>query len=265
MDYDEYYEQEFQGETLVTVNYDDPEPSLFRVAKGQRPKMAREYSPTSQMRPKLRAARKSYSRPYRQQQRNSDNIEDYRDDEMNFDLSSRGSDRGGDRSESSRPRNSDRTLGSQTSGSSQRSRQRMTNTSQRSNNSSSKAGSKKTIDLTTPESDSSFSLFASLLAQHIEPKVEGNEYILEAGDMTYLEAIIPESLRLPFVEAVRIRSGRLSMKSSANDTELEAAVRKCAELGIGNDNEDNFLLGGGEKLKGGKILMRVSTNLASEV
>ena len=78
---------------------------------------------------------------------------------------------------------------------------------------------------------------------------------------SYFEAIIPESLREPFVEAVRIRSMRLSIDDDEEETALETVIRKCNELGLGNKNENNFLLGGGEHIAGGKIKMRVSTIL----
>ena len=117
------------------------------------------------------------------------------------------------------------------------------------------------IDLTRPDSDTSFELFASLLVQHLEPKLEGDFYIIESGDISYFEAIIPESLREPFVEAVRVRSMRLSIDDDEEETALKTVIRKCNELGLGNKNENNFLLGGGEHIAGGKIKMRVSTIL----
>jgi hypothetical protein len=95
--------------------------------------------------------------------------------------------------------------------------------------------------------------------QHIEPKLKGNIYTLDGGDMSYLEAIIPDTLRLPFVEAVRIRSQCLPMEVSGDETDLETAVRNCAKLGLGYTDENNFLLGGGQKIRGGKIVMRVSS------
>eukprot|EP00554_Chaetoceros_debilis_P014351 CAMPEP_0194125488 /NCGR_PEP_ID=MMETSP0150-20130528/59488_1 /TAXON_ID=122233 /ORGANISM="Chaetoceros debilis, Strain MM31A-1" /LENGTH=663 /DNA_ID=CAMNT_0038819299 /DNA_START=805 /DNA_END=2795 /DNA_ORIENTATION=- len=128
---------------------------------------------------------------------------------------------------------------------------------------SSRSGNKSKMDLTRPDSDSSFELFAQLIVSHIEPKVtstnDNDEYILEAGDISYLDAIIPATLRLPFVEAVRVRNDDLIerdvMPEEANP--LEQAVIKCDEFGLGMDEMDNFLLGGGEKLPGGRIRIKL--------
>ena len=118
------------------------------------------------------------------------------------------------------------------------------------------------MDLTRPDADSSFELFATLLIQHLDPKINDdmNMYTLEAGDMAYFEAIIPEALRNPFVEAVRVRSRRLPEEpmDGESESDLDKITRKCDAFGLGQSAENNFLLGGGEK-KGGKTIIRVST------
>lgn len=121
---------------------------------------------------------------------------------------------------------------------------------------------KSKMDLTRPDADSSFELFATLLIQHLDPKINDdmNMYTLEAGDMAYFEAIIPEALRNPFVEAVRVRSRRLPEEpmDGESESDLDKITRKCDAFGLGQSAENNFLLGGGEK-KGGKTIIRVST------
>jgi hypothetical protein len=118
------------------------------------------------------------------------------------------------------------------------------------------------MDLTRPDADSSFELFATLLIQHLDPKINDdmNMYTLEAGDMAYFEAIIPEALRNPFVEAVRVRMGRLpeELMDGESESDLDKITRKCDAFGLGQSAENNFLLGGGEK-KVGKTIIRVST------
>ena len=254
MDYNDYYEQDVEGETLVSLDYADPEPSLYKVSRGQqRPQMS-TFSPTNRM-SKLRKTRGNS----RAQQRRFDNGDDYRDD-LNGSISPRRASLD-NRSVSSRQDTSGRTLASRQTQKSN-GNQRVQTTSQRSNTSQRSSitskSSRKPIDLTTPESDSSFALFAQLLVQHIESKLNGDQYILEPGDMSYFEAILPDALRLPFVEAVRIRADQLPLEADGNETELEMYVRKCAELGVGYSEENNFLLGGGQQIGGGKIVIRVS-------
>ena len=294
MDYSDYYEQDFNGDTMVTLDYTDPEPSLYKKTRGhQRPKMSAKPS----FRSKRRLTRNVEPQAYEDDDYDYDNDyddgrDDYddRDDNMYDTMVSRVNIQDDNSVISGRRQNvSNRTNGS---GSSRRNTVRAGSGrsgggsvrggggsvrggggsvrggggsvrggggSVRGGGSVAKKNSK--IDLTRPDSDTSFELFASLLVQHLEPKLEGDFYIIESGDISYFEAIIPESLREPFVEAVRVRSMRLSIDDDEEETALKTVIRKCNELGLGNKNENNFLLGGGEHIAGGKIKMRVSTIL----
>ena len=255
----DYYE-DLGDEVVVHLDYEEPEPSLYQQSsRNRRPKLPKEYNNvrnTHQNYRREKTGRRGSGVPSLEEYYGDHNDyysyeEDQRDDMQMRDMS--------------RAPPSNRTLGSRGSGTG-------TGTGTHTNSSSrpttlrktsSRSGNKSKMDLTRPDSDSSFELFAQLIVSHIEPKVsttnDTDEYILEAGDISYFDAIIPATLRLPFVEAVRVRNDDLIerdvMPEEANA--LEQAVIKCDEFGLGMDEMDNFLLGGGEKLPGGRIRIKV--------
>jgi len=249
MEYDNYYEQDDGDEVVVHLDYLEPEPSLFQQSRGHdRPMIPREYAPV------VRTSKQRLSRPNntngREFNRLPDNSEDYyddRDDEGDDDMYGRMTSRVNIQDE----RISNRTVGS--------TRSRRLNPNLRSGSSvvSRQSKKKSKMDLTRPDADSSFELFATLLIQHLDPKIKEDMYVLEKGDMAYFDAIMPETLRVPFVEAVRVRSRRLTDVVVNGESDLDTITRKCAAFGLGQSFEHNFLLGGGEK-RDGKIIIRVS-------
>jgi hypothetical protein len=118
--------------------------------------------------------------------------------------------------------------------------------------------SAKAVDLSTKGSDTSFDLFANLLIEHLTPKVKNRFYILEEDDIAYIDAILPNSLRLSFVNAVNVRMSKIDIRLPEPDLpSLQKNVLGVYRLGLGKPKQDNFLLGGGQKLHGGKIKMNL--------
>lgn len=115
---------------------------------------------------------------------------------------------------------------------------------------------KKVIDLSNKASDSSFELFANLLIEHLTPKVKNDSYTLDEDDIAYFDAILPNALRKSFVDAVNIRRSEIESNfPEPDETLLQRNVREVYRLGLGKPKQDNFLLGGGQKLHGGEIKM----------
>lgn len=114
----------------------------------------------------------------------------------------------------------------------------------------------KAIDLSDKASDTSFDLFATLLREYLTPKVKNHSYILDEDDIAYFDAILPCTLRNAFVDAVNIRMSRIeSQPPEPNESLFQKNVREVYRLGLGKPKQDNFLLGGGQKLDGGGIKM----------
>ncbi len=113
--------------------------------------------------------------------------------------------------------------------------------------------SSNTIGLKT--SDQAFQLTAKLVLDYLSPKVDQNatSYYIDLTDTIFLDAVIPESMRPEFVEAVAFRYE--SMMNGKNST-LNPLLTECVRLGLGQ--LDSFLLGGGVKMDDGRILVEVS-------
>lgn len=266
MDYG-YYEQDRGDEVVVHLDYNDPEPSLFQQSRvHDRPMLPKEYTPS---------VRTSKTRFSRRQQIESDmynrmeEYDDRRDDDMygrmteeyniQEDLNGGNSSRRSVNSSGSSGYRHKVNLENRQAGSERTVVSRLSTSSDRPKNN--KSASK--MDLTRPDADSSFELFGTLLVQHLEPKVEDGQYTLEKGDIAYFDAIIPESLRLPFVEAVRIRNQRLPKDPAEGESALDQITRQCVALGLGQKRENNFLLQGGEKIDD-KTIVRVSSPIFSQ-
>ena len=274
MDHDNYYEQDDGHDVIVHLDYNDPEPSLFQQSRGHdRPMISREYAPV------VRTSKRRLSRPNNTNARGfnrlTDDMEEHHDDRDDDDSMYRGMtsrvniqdqrqngnfgrmrsnsrERIGRTRETAGDGRSDNNMGS---GRSVVSRLSLT---------SRQTKTKPKMDLTRPDADSSFELFATLLIQHLDPKIKGYTYVLEKGDIAYFEAIMPETLRLPFVEAVRVRTGRLPKEAVEGESDLDSITRKCAAVGLGQRVENNFLLGGGEE-RDGKRIIRVSNAILQYV
>jgi len=265
--FDDYYEYDNGDEIVVSLDYQEPNPSLFHSSRGHnRPSLPREYTPVRTSKQSLMARN---SNPRNIHRLYDDAVESREDDTYERMVSERmlvsrvnvQDDRSYGRSIGRDDRSYGRNMDARpTSRQRPRSNARASSGASVSPSLARKKGQKSKMDLTRPDSDTSFELFGTLLVQHIEPKMKNGMYTLDGGDKAYLEAIIPESLRGPFVEAVRVRAQRLPMEESDDDTDLEAITRKCEELGLGQSEANNFLLGGGEKRAGGKIVIRVSSS-----
>lgn len=266
MDYG-YYEQDRGDEVVVHLDYNDPEPSLFQQSRvHDRPMLPKEYTPS------VRTSKKRFSR---RQQIESDMYnrmeehDDRRDDDMygrmteedniQEDLNGGNSSRRSVNSGGSSGYRHQVNIENRQAGSERTVVSRLSTSIDRPKNN--KSASK--MDLTRPDADSSFELFGTLLVQHLEPKVEDGQYTLDKGDIAYFDAIIPESLRLPFVEAVRIRNQRLPKDPAEGESALDQITRQCAALGLGQKRENNFLLQGGEKIND-KTIVRVSSPIFSQ-
>jgi|AntRauTorckE5430_2_1112549.scaffolds.fasta_scaffold00502_10 hypothetical protein len=296
MDHDNYYEQDDGHDVIVHLDYNDPEPSLFQQSRGHdRPMISREYAPV------VRTSKRRLSRPNNTNARGfnrlTDDMEEHHDDRDDDDSMYRGMtsrvniqdqrqngnfgrmrsnsrERIGRTRETAGAGRSDNNMGS---GRSVVSRPSLTGAGRSDNNmgsgrsvvsrlslTSRQTKTKPKMDLTRPDADSSFELFATLLIQHLDPKIKGYTYVLEKGDIAYFEAIMPETLRLPFVEAVRVRTGRLPKEAVEGESDLDSITRKCAAVGLGQRVENNFLLGGGEE-RDGKRIIRVSNAILQYV
>jgi len=105
-------------------------------------------------------------------------------------------------------------------------------------------------------SDQAFEITAKLVVDHLSPKVAINatSYYLDSTDIIFLDAVVPEAIRNDFVEAVAYRS-----ESNQSSSDLAFLVAECMRLGLGH--RDSFLLGGGQMLDDGRLLVKVSTLL----
>ena len=103
-------------------------------------------------------------------------------------------------------------------------------------------------------SDLAFQMTAKLVVDYLTPKLDelNSSYYLDDADTMFLEAVIPEEIRQPFVKAVSYRAASIA---SGNHSPLESLVNDCQKLGLGQD--DCFFLGGGTKMRDGRILIEV--------
>lgn len=258
MDYGNYYEQFNGDEVVVHLDYLEPEPSLYQQSRGRgRPTLHREYTPVRTSKQSLSRRRASDAFAYNQYYDEEEHEDDFRDDDIYEQMTSRvaiqeqryDSNRFVDKR---RPKSREYTV-SDAMGSSGRS------VVSRNSISTRKKNTNKKVDLTGSNADSSFEVLATLLVEHLEPKVQNSHYTLEEGDMVYFDAIMPETLRVPFVEAVRFRSERLPAEVGKNESNLDMITRKCYSLGLGGSPDNNFLLGGGHKVEG-KTIIRLDTD-----
>lgn len=231
--YDGYYEHHDGDDVVVHLDYSDPEPSLFRAT-------AKKASSRPQL-SLMRDSRNSNSRRDRKvhfesHEKNKPLMQDYRDDLYSDSLK---------RVNIQEQRYHDHA-----------------HTYSRSKESSVSSLSHGAIDLSSKASDSSFELFVTLLTDHISPNIKNNSYILDEVDIAYVDAILPENFRESFVRAVNERFSRLPKVPRRHESPSEKSVRTAKKLGLGLSKNDNFLLGGGQRIKGGKIRMDiVDTNI----
>jgi hypothetical protein len=260
MDFDNYYEQFNGDEVIVHLDYLDPEPSLFQQSRGRgrRPSLNREYSPVLTSKQRLSRRRMTDAFSYNEYNDNHHfQRDDFRDDDVYEQMTARVAIQ-------DQRYESNRSMGRQKLNSRENSISGKTG-SGRSVVSRSTASSKKNIntkkskfDLTGPDADSSFEVLATLIVEHLETKVVNSQYVLDKSDMDFFDAIIPETLRISFVEAVRFRSERLPSELEEDASNLQRITRKCADFGLASSDENNFLLGGGLRVQD-KIIMKVST------
>ncbi len=104
-------------------------------------------------------------------------------------------------------------------------------------------------------SDQAFEITAKLIVDYLSPKLKEGEtsYHLDITDTIFLDAVVPQDIRPEFVDAVAFRTESLT---PGEDSRIESLVRECHRLGLGQKN--SFLLGGGEKMNDGRILIHVS-------
>ena len=129
------------------------------------------------------------------------------------------------------------------------------------------SSSSSVYSVTDPElkyktSDDTFEVTAKLIVNYLLPKVhpDGTAYHLDSTDLTFLDAVVPEDVREPFVSAVAYRA---SLLSSGHESPLESLVNDCTRLGLGRD--DCFLLGGGHEMEDGRILVLIDNNFAKKM
>lgn len=110
------------------------------------------------------------------------------------------------------------------------------------------------VPLNLETSDQAFQMTAKLVVDYLSPKMEANSssYYLDDADIIFLEAVVPEEIRTPFVNAVISRSKNIA---AGNPSSLESLVKECKKLGLGQEN--SFLVGGGTKMDDGRILVEV--------
>ena len=108
-------------------------------------------------------------------------------------------------------------------------------------------------DLDLKRNDEAFESIADLIIDHLSPKVVdgSSHYFLSKENISHLEFLVPMSVRLRFVGALRYRATSLSTSSSNDDIPSSFLVRECTRLGLGRDVKDNILLGGGIKMTDG--------------
>ncbi len=247
----DYYESR-GDEIVVHLDYEEPEPSLYRTSRTRnRPTLPREYASTIRSSGQSLKPRTNRGVP-RLQESYEDGLGydydeyDQRDDAAAY---SNGASRVNIQDQRTSPGPRQMSMGS--------SKSSIIPDQQRTSGKNSVSGRKSKIDLTRGDSDSSFELFATLIVGHIAPKMEDGIYILEKSDMSYFDAIIPDTLRHPFVEAVRTRNDRIRASGINGASNLDTITKKCEEIGLGLDKSNNFLLGGGEKLAGGRVRVQV--------
>jgi len=114
-------------------------------------------------------------------------------------------------------------------------------------------------DLDLKRNDEAFESIADLIIDHLSPKVVdgSSHYFLSKENISHLEFLVPMSVRLRFVGALRYRATSLSTSSSNDDIPSSFLVRECTRLGLGRDVKDNILLGGGIKMTDGMTRVMV--------
>ena len=103
-------------------------------------------------------------------------------------------------------------------------------------------------------SDQAFQMTASLVVSYLSPKMKQNEtsYYLDRADTIYLDTVVPQEIRPGFVQAV---ASRIASIAIGKPCKTESLVKECQRLGLGQKN--CFLLGGGELLDDGRLLVQV--------
>jgi len=117
-------------------------------------------------------------------------------------------------------------------------------------------------DLDLKRNDDAFENIADMIIDHISPSVvEGNtHYALSKDDVARLESLVPMSVRLRFVSALRYRANSQSPSLGKADESSSFFVRECMRLGLGEEVKENVLLGGGEKMSDGTTHVMLEAN-----
>jgi hypothetical protein len=97
-------------------------------------------------------------------------------------------------------------------------------------------------ELDLKHNDNAFHVVADLVLEKLKSKVSpGDTFLtLDAADIAHLDQVVPPSVRMSFVEAVRFRmEHNCPVKSDSN---VHALTRTCVELGLGAQGNSNPLL-----------------------
>lgn len=109
-----------------------------------------------------------------------------------------------------------------------------------SNESSISSNARRELDL--KHNDNAFHVVANLVLEKLQAKMApGDTFLtLDAADIAHLDQVVPPSVRMSFVEAVRFRLEHNCPLGS--DLNVHALTRECGELGLAAQGNSNPLL-----------------------
>jgi len=101
--------------------------------------------------------------------------------------------------------------------------------------------------------DNAFHVLANLLVEFLQAKLsqDGRTVVLQPEDRVRMERVLPESVRLDFIDAVRHRLRRIRNRHASSTTtwplqhslsNLELVTLQCQELGLDRDGRQNPIL-----------------------
>ena len=98
-------------------------------------------------------------------------------------------------------------------------------------------GTSSATDLDMKRNDNTFHIIATLLTDRLLPKLSANSsfYTLSEADIEYFTRMLPRSVRIAFVDALRYR-----LQNPSTESPLKRLLLQCQILGL--DNERNVLL-----------------------
>lgn len=102
-------------------------------------------------------------------------------------------------------------------------------------------------ELDLRHNDNAFHVVANLVTDRLLPKIASpgaDSYELNEADRTFIDQMLPGTVRRSFVEALRFRVGLLPSEPRLDETPLMTLTRQCHRLGLGRPDVDNVLLGG---------------------